>query len=529
MSTNQTPASRDHKNGPGETENTVKDGKSPPNHPIFDAIKSGMLVPVQTAAEDGPSVFSLRDDKGHTPAHWACLGGHTVILRFILDNKGPVDEASNNELGARPIHWACVNGHVAIVDILLQAGVSIDVVDNKGCTPLIVAAQYGHTMLAGYLMGKGARLQIVDRDGDNALHWAAFKGQNELMRLLIYSGFNPRQRDNYGQTSLHLSCINGNLTAVKELCEQDGAELDLKDKNGKTPLMLASGRKHQDVIEYLRRQIKSKNSFIPKLDILSIAFGPPGNSKVAILFFMVNVLCWGYPMYIIKCLPYTWYDLMILHIIFFILNIIMWFSLFHASTTDPGYLPRNVPEYDLAIKQVAHFDEWKQGENPLSRLCHTCRLVKPLRSKHCRVCNRCIKVFDHHCPYIYNCVGYKNRVTFISFVTCVGMLGPICMFLSVYTINNYMEWNWIYKIYMAIMVFFEITAGSLFIGGMWLAAVNLTTNEYLKHKKYKHLVDENGKLKYAFNQGILNNFLDYFHIKPLQEEEISDQIMITTL
>ena len=40
------------------------------------------------------------------------------------------------------------------------------------------------------------------------------------MRLLIYSGFNPRQRDNYGQTTLHLACINGNLTAVTELCEQ---------------------------------------------------------------------------------------------------------------------------------------------------------------------------------------------------------------------------------------------------------------------------------------------------------------------
>lgn len=41
MSTNQTPASRDHKHGPGETETAAKDGKSPPNHPIFDAIKSG--------------------------------------------------------------------------------------------------------------------------------------------------------------------------------------------------------------------------------------------------------------------------------------------------------------------------------------------------------------------------------------------------------------------------------------------------------------------------------------------------------
>ena len=40
------------------------------------------------------------------------------------------------------------------------------------------------------------------------------------MRLLIYNGFDARQSDNYGQTPLHLACINGNLTAVKELVEK---------------------------------------------------------------------------------------------------------------------------------------------------------------------------------------------------------------------------------------------------------------------------------------------------------------------
>ncbi|GFO09345.1 palmitoyltransferase [Plakobranchus ocellatus] len=188
---------------------------------IFDVIKSGMLIPVQTLVEQhGISILSLRDDKGHTPAHWTCLGGHTAVLRYMIENKVPVDEPSNNDLGAKPIHWACVNGHIAIVDILSQAGVDLDAVDNKNCSPLIVAAQYGHTMLAGYLMGKGARLQLTDKDGDNALHWAAFKGHNELMRLLIYSGFNAKQKDNYGQTVLHLACINGNLQAVQDLCEQ---------------------------------------------------------------------------------------------------------------------------------------------------------------------------------------------------------------------------------------------------------------------------------------------------------------------
>ena len=61
--------------------------------------------------------------------------------------------------------------------------------------------------------------------------------------------------------------------------------------------------------------------------------------------------------------------------------------------------------------QVPFFEEWqvKNGQNPLENLCHTCRLVRPLRAKHCRICNRCVKHFDHHCPYINNCVGLYNR------------------------------------------------------------------------------------------------------------------------
>ena len=40
------------------------------------------------------------------------------------------------------------------------------------------------------------------------------------MRLLIYSGLSPHQKDRYGQSPVHLACINGCLTAVKELYEE---------------------------------------------------------------------------------------------------------------------------------------------------------------------------------------------------------------------------------------------------------------------------------------------------------------------
>ena len=41
--------------------------------------------------------------------------------------------------------------------------------------------------------------------------------------------------------------------------------------------------------------------------------------------------------------------------------------------------------------------------------CTVCCLEQPLRTKHCRSCQRCVATYDHHCPYLDNCVAEKNR------------------------------------------------------------------------------------------------------------------------
>lgn len=76
---------------------------------------------------------------------------------------------------------------MCLMSLTMQLGVSVEVADTKGCTPLIVASQYGQAMLVGYLIGKGASLTVTDREGDTALHWAAFKGDHALVCFLFDS------------------------------------------------------------------------------------------------------------------------------------------------------------------------------------------------------------------------------------------------------------------------------------------------------------------------------------------------------
>ncbi|XP_047520141.1 probable protein S-acyltransferase 23 isoform X1 [Pieris napi] len=491
---------------------------------IFEGVRSGEVSEIERLVEKlGVEILSARDQHGYTPAHWAALDGSVAVMRYLVERGAPVDLSCLGTQGPRPIHWACRKGHASVVQVLLQSGVAVNAADFKGLTPLMTACMYGKTATAAYLLGMGAATRLSDINGDTALHWAAYKGHADLVRLLIYSGVPLHCTDNFGSTPLHLACLSGNLTCVRLLCEkalfQVKAELEPRDKNGKTPLMLAQSHRHAEVVKLLQKEMKRKSHWMPPLsELWALLFGGAGDSKGPLLFFLGSVLLWGYPMYIIRCIPLTWNTLRLSHYCFLYWNAIMWMSWLIANRRDPGYIPQNSETYYRAIRQIPYYDKWKKRNAILSRLCHTCRCLRPLRAKHCRICKRCVAYFDHHCPFIYNCIGVRNRMWFFLFVMSVAINCTLSIYFACYCL--YLEgFGILYMLGLLEAITFCALGWILTCTSVLHACMNLTTNEMFNYKRYPYLRDKRGRYQNPFSRGPIMNLIEFFVCLPDKFDE----------
>jgi len=81
----------------------------------------------------------------------------------------------------------------------------------------------------------------------------------------------------------------------------------------------------------------------------------------------------------------------------------------------PGTIPESDPTWNYSpspnAQIAAQVSEQKASGD--RRHCKWCTKYKPDRCHHCRACQMCVLRMDHHCPWVYNCIGFGNHKYFV--------------------------------------------------------------------------------------------------------------------
>ncbi|KAL8272803.1 hypothetical protein Esti_003277 [Eimeria stiedai] len=104
-------------------------------------------------------------------------------------------------------------------------------------------------------------------------------------------------------------------------------------------------------------------------------------------------------------------------LVFVVLSFLFVSSYWLAVVTPAGSIPKT-PKWELGVEEggpthpaLTGTIETKRGGG--QRACKWCKQRKPDRAHHCRVCRACVLKMDHHCPWIFNCVGFGNHKFFM--------------------------------------------------------------------------------------------------------------------
>ncbi|KAK2867555.1 hypothetical protein Q8A67_025672 [Cirrhinus molitorella] len=125
--------------------------------------------------------------------------------------------------------------------------------DDRGYTPLHVAAVCGQSLLIDVLVSKGAVVNATDYHALTPLHLSCQKGFQGVTLLLLHYKANTDAQDNNGNTPLHLACMYGHEDCVKALLYFDlhSCRLNVQNDKGDTPLHIAARWGYEGIMEVL--------------------------------------------------------------------------------------------------------------------------------------------------------------------------------------------------------------------------------------------------------------------------------------
>ena len=166
---------------------------------------------------DPRNIVNIETMQGWTCLSLACREGCLAIVEKIAPLKPKANVFTKSGLSALAI--AAMDGHADIAHLLLsELDADVDLQDEKGVTPLMLASKFGNANTVSCICENDASINLEDEHGDTALHYAALGGHYEVISILVTHGAKMDIKNTTGESAARIAFRMGHAKCLECLC-----------------------------------------------------------------------------------------------------------------------------------------------------------------------------------------------------------------------------------------------------------------------------------------------------------------------